>query len=162
MSATMQQDTWSLDEDERVEVSLHDVQQQDAYWQKAHTRERYFRPGLSYDDYAPAYCVGYTGQLQYGGSWEDAEKSLISNWVRIKGDSRLSLEDALLAMRAAWDHLAQPQRARQAAPARRLTAKPRHNPWGRLLEGAAAFKRDLDRSLAGARPRGPQGGLVRR
>jgi hypothetical protein len=162
MSATTQQDTWSLDEDDHVEVSLHDVRKQDAYWQKAHAKERYFRPGLSYDDYAPAYCVGYTGRMQYGGCWEDAEKSLISNWVRIKGDSRLGLEDALLAMRAAWDRVAQPQLARQAAPARRHVAQPRRNPWGRLLEGAAAWKRDLDRSLAGARPRGPQGGLVRR
>ncbi|MES2940276.1 MAG: hypothetical protein V4864_21530 [Pseudomonadota bacterium] len=160
MSATTQQDTWSLDEDDHVEVSLHDVRKQDAYWQKAHAKEGYFRAGLSYDDYAPAYCVGYTGQMQYGGSWDDAEKSLISNWVRIKGDSRLSLEDALLAMRAAWDRLAQPQTARKAVPARRRAAQPRRNPWGRLLEGAAAFKRDLDRSLA--RPRGPQGGLVRR
>lgn len=163
MSAT-QQDTWSLDDDDHVEVSLHDVRKQDAYWEKAHARENYFRPGLSYDDYAPAYCVGYTGWLQYGGSWEDAEKSLVSNWVRIKGDSRLGLDDALLAMRAAWDRLAQPQKqpVRQAVPARRRAARPRHNPWGRLLEGAAAFKRDLDRSLAGARTRGPQGGLARR
>ncbi len=162
MSAT-QQDTWSLDEDERVEVSLHDVQKQDAFWQKAFAKERYVRAGLSYDDYAPAYCAGYTGQMQYGGCWDDAEKSLISNWVRIKGDSRLSLDDALLAMRAAWDRLAQPKRARQAAPARRRAAnKQRSNPWGRLLEGAVAFKRDLDRSLAGARSRGPQGSLVRR
>ncbi len=159
MSAT-QQDTWSLDDDERVEVSLHDVQKQDAFWQKAFAKERYFRVGLSYDDYAPAYCAGYTGQMQYGGCWDDAEKSLISNWVRIKGDSRLSLDDALLAMHAAWDRLAQPQRTRQAAPARRRVVKQRSNPWGRLMEGAVAFKRDLDRSLA--RPRGPQSGLVRR
>jgi hypothetical protein len=42
------------------------------------------------------------GYAQYGGRFEDAEKSLCANWERIKGDSRLSLDDALPAMRAAW------------------------------------------------------------
>jgi hypothetical protein len=154
-----QQDTWSLDDDQRVEVSLQDVQQQDAYWERAHAKENYFRPGLSWDDYAPAYCVGYTGQMQYGGSFEDAEKSLISNWVRIKGDSRLSLDEAQMAIRAAWDRLAlrhAPQAAKQ--PARRRAAQPRRSRLGRLLEGAAAFKRDLDQRIAAT----PQGGVVRR
>jgi hypothetical protein len=47
--------------------------------------------------------VGYTGFAQYGGTFEDAEKSLWANWERIKGDSRLSIDLARLAMRAAWE-----------------------------------------------------------
>jgi len=79
---------------------------EDAYWQSVYWAQPYHRPELSYEDYAPAYCVGYIGCAQYGGCYEEAEKSLCANWVRIKGDSRLSLEDALLAIRAAWEHAA--------------------------------------------------------
>jgi hypothetical protein len=79
--------------------------------------------------------VGYVGYAQYGGSFDEAEKSLCANWLRIKGDSRLALGDAMQAIRAAWDHAAQVatdaeeedfaqtrHRARQRAPARRQYA----------------------------------------
>jgi hypothetical protein len=78
---------------------------EDGHWERAHRREPYYKPGLDYEDYAPAYCVGYIGHAQYGGRFEDAERSLCANWERIKGDSRLSLDDALMAMRAAWDRM---------------------------------------------------------
>jgi hypothetical protein len=83
-----------------------DVVREDSYWQAAYSRECYYSPPLDYEDYAPAYCVGYIGFAQYGGTFDDAEKSLWANWERIKGDSRLTFEQARLAMRAAWDRLA--------------------------------------------------------
>jgi hypothetical protein len=83
-----------------------DAKGEDAHWQGAHTGECYYQPGFDYEDYAPAYCVGYIGFMQYGGEFEDAEKSLCANWMRIKGDSRLELDDAMSAMRAAWDRMA--------------------------------------------------------
>ena len=64
---------------------------------------------LHYEDYAPAYCVGYIGYAQYGGHYDEAEKSLCANWLRIKGDSRLGMEEAMLAVRAAWEHAARVQ-----------------------------------------------------
>jgi hypothetical protein len=79
---------------------------EDAHWYRAHSNERYYRAGLDYEDYAPAYCVGYMGFLQYGGEFDDAERSLHANWERIRGDSRLTLEEALPAMRAAWSRVA--------------------------------------------------------
>ncbi|HET8746296.1 MAG TPA: hypothetical protein VFM98_11875 [Ramlibacter sp.] len=81
-----------------------DPAREDAHWQEVYWAEPYYRADFSYDDYAPAYCVGYIGYAQYGGCFEDAEKSLCANWLRIKGDSRLSIEEALQAIRAAWDH----------------------------------------------------------
>jgi hypothetical protein len=83
-----------------------DTAREDSYWQRAYRREHYYSPQLDYEDYAPAYCVGYTGFAQYGGSYEDAEKSLAANWVRIKGDSRLPYDAACHAIRAAWDRAA--------------------------------------------------------
>ena len=79
-----------------------DAASQEGYWRRSYWRERFWRPDCEFEDYAPAFCVGYVGYAQYGGSYEDAEKSLCANWERIKGDSRLSLDDALPAMRAAW------------------------------------------------------------
>ena len=114
--------------DERTVLGPVDARAEDAFWRRVFWRERYYSPGLDYEDYAPAYCVGYIGYAQYGGSWDDAEKSLWANWERIKGDSRLSMEDARLAMRAAWDRMAcRPAReaARKAISARVLRQRVR-------------------------------------
>ena len=105
MTATMHDD-WKEQADEpeiRIDGRV-DPQREDAYWQHAYWAEPYYRDGCSYDDYAPAYCVGYIGFAQYGGRFEDAEKSLCANWLRIKGDSCLEVEEAMQAVRAAWQH----------------------------------------------------------
>jgi hypothetical protein len=96
---------WFEEDDDTIVLPERtvDATREDAYWQGAFRGEGYYSPLLDYEDYAPAYCVGYTGFAQYGGSFDDAEKSLTANWVRIKGDSRLPYEQARLAIRAAWD-----------------------------------------------------------
>jgi hypothetical protein len=94
-----------------------DARQEDAYWQRWYRREHYFRPEFDYEDYAPAYCVGYIGYAQYGGAFADAEPWLCCNWERIKGDSRLSLQDARLAMRSAWERMARETASRAATTA---------------------------------------------
>ena len=92
--------------DPAAAVGRVNAQEEDAYWRRSFWRERYYSAGLDYEDYAPAYCVGYIGYAQYGGEYDDAERSLWANWERIKGDSRLSVHEAGLAMRAAWDRMA--------------------------------------------------------
>lgn len=97
-------------------LSRDGARDEDAHWERAHRGEHYYKPGLDYEDYAPAYCVGYIGYAQYGGRFEDAERCLCANWERIKGDSRLGQGEALLAMRAAWDRMAaRAQKPRTAA-----------------------------------------------
>lgn len=97
-----------LDDEEQRDVAVCEIDaaREDEYWQQVFRGERYYTPHLDYEDYAPAFCAGYTGYAQYGGSFEDAEKSLVANWVRIKGDARLPYEQARLAIRAAWDRAA--------------------------------------------------------
>ena len=105
------QDFWAEQADEpdvRIDGRI-DPQVHDAYWRSVYWAEPYHNGSLDYEDYAAAYCVGYVGFAQYGGCFDDAEKSLCANWVRIKGDSRLSWEQALPAIRAAWRHAEQPQ-----------------------------------------------------
>jgi hypothetical protein len=105
MSAVLKEPD-SCDDDERNDaMRLVELCRQDDYWRLGFRREFYCRPDFDYEDYAPAYCVGYAGQAQYGGSFEDAERSLCANWERIKGDSRLTLADAMPAMRAAWERM---------------------------------------------------------
>jgi hypothetical protein len=103
------QDFWQEQADEpevRIDGRVS-PEREDAYWQSAYWAQPFHRDELGYDDYAPAFCVGYIGYAQYGGRFEDAEKSLCANWVRIKGDSRLSIDEAMQAIRAAWEHVAQ-------------------------------------------------------
>ena len=105
------QDFWQeqADDPEICVDGRINAQLEDGYWQSVYFAEPYYRADLGYEDYAPAYCVGYIGYAQYGGCYEDAEKSLCANWLRLQGDSRLSLEEALQAIRAAWDHAARGQ-----------------------------------------------------
>jgi hypothetical protein len=115
-------DAHDLDE-QAISTRPVDAGAEDAYWSRAFWREHYYSRGLGYEDYAPAYCVGYVGHAQYGGDYDDAEKSLCANWERIKGDSRLSLDDARAAMRAAWNRMAtrnSREAARKAIAARML------------------------------------------
>ena len=136
--ATTEQDRWDLDEDGVPTVSLKDTLAHDTYWAWAHAYENYYRAGLDYEDYAPAYCVGYVGHAQYGGDFAEAEKALLANWLRIRGDSRLELDEARMAMRAAWDRCA----ALQAEP----------DAWARwlrrLLDGANGWLDRAEQQLA--------------
>lgn len=102
--------------DHATALSGEEAQREDAFWQRNYWQERYYEAGFEYEDYAPAYCVGYVGCAQYGGEFEDAERCLRANWERIKGDSRLSQRQALPAIRAAWNRLVR-QRRRQLQPA---------------------------------------------
>ena len=81
------------------------AQQEDLYWSGNYWREPYYCADYDYEDYAPAYCVGYTGCAQYGGQFDDAETSLCANFVRIKGDSRLTWEEAREPILAAWNRV---------------------------------------------------------
>lgn len=79
---------------------------EDAYWREAHRNEPYFNRENSYDDYAPAYRVGYTAQANHPGqSFEEAEDDLKADYNRERGGSRLGWEKAKDATRAAWNRV---------------------------------------------------------
>ena len=79
---------------------------EDAYWQREFTKQPYYRPEMSYDDYSPAYRVGYTGPLRREGSFEALEIDLHHDWKQVKGQSRLTWSEAREATRAAWERVA--------------------------------------------------------
>jgi hypothetical protein len=78
---------------------------EDLYWQEAYKNEPYYRDGYTFDDYGPAYRLGYTARGKSGEQlWNEAQlASLRGEWELHRGRSRLTWEDAQLVTRAAWD-----------------------------------------------------------
>jgi len=75
---------------------------EDTYWRGAYLNAPYYSAGRTYDDYAPAYRLGYDGWSRYGGAYDDSEGRLASEWDSVKGHSRLTWDEAKLATRAGW------------------------------------------------------------
>jgi hypothetical protein len=78
-------------------------EQESAYWRNTYQSAPYYSPGYTYDDYGPAYELGYNGRARYPGSFDSAEHALSDEWSKVKGKSRLNWEQAKSATRAAWD-----------------------------------------------------------
>ena len=73
------------------------------YWSTSYKTEPYYNSSYSYDDYRPAYRVGYEGYtLHPGKSFEDVELFLQEDYIANRGNSRLSWVDARDATRSAW------------------------------------------------------------
>ncbi len=76
------------------------------YWSTSYTSEPYYNSSYSYDDYRPAYRVGYEGyNLHPGKTFEDAEPFLQEDYIASRGNSRLGWIDARPASRSAWKRL---------------------------------------------------------
>jgi hypothetical protein len=76
--------------------------EEDNYWRTNYQTQPYYSPGYTYDDYSPAYALGYNNARRYP-SYDLAEPHMADEWDRVKGHSRLSWEQAKSASRAAWD-----------------------------------------------------------
>lgn len=70
--------------------------------------EDYYVPGYDYDDYGPAYALGYGSHGRYGGNWDAAEARLRNDWDGTKERSRLNWEQAKSAARAVWRRVSHP------------------------------------------------------
>lgn len=76
---------------------------EETYWRDSYTKESYYNPTYKYEDYAPAYRMGYENRSRYAGkTFDQAHDSLRSDWDRTKGTSRLAWDDAKHATKAAW------------------------------------------------------------
>ena len=78
---------------------------EDNYWRGKFASEPYSASGRTYDDYAPAYQLGYSSLVKYGGDYGASEDRLESDWDRVKGASRLTWNEAQQATRAAWERV---------------------------------------------------------
>ncbi|KFL37235.1 hypothetical protein [Arenimonas donghaensis] len=83
-----------------------DASEQERYWRGQYEREPYFEKDYGYDDYGPAYKVGWDARARAGNrSFEDAEADMRRSWEETKGKSRLAWEKAKGAAKAAWNRV---------------------------------------------------------
>ena len=86
--------------------SVLDHDREDAYWREAHMAEPYYNPARSYEDYAPAYRMGWESRAKYdGGTFEQYEPAFRNDWDSAKGRSRLGWDEAKHAVRAGWHRI---------------------------------------------------------
>ena len=85
-------------------AKLVNPKDEDLYWRDAYRERPYYDSALIYDDYRPAYELGYRTRAAIPeGSFEHAERRLSQDWAMARGESRLTWEQAKLAARDAWD-----------------------------------------------------------
>lgn len=79
---------------------------EEAYWRDNYHRETYYEAGRSYDDYGPAYRMGWAARNAYPGHFDGIENRLENDWGSQRDTSSLSWPQARDASRAAWDRAA--------------------------------------------------------
>ena len=73
------------------------------HWRERYADESYVEPGRSYDDYAPAYELGWSSRSTRADSFDAMEPALASEWATRRGTSELEWPQARPATRAAWE-----------------------------------------------------------
>lgn len=76
---------------------------EDAYWRETYEREPYYVSGRTYDEYRPAYELGWSAVGRYEGDFEAVEPQLSRDWGHARATNQLEWEQARPAIRAAWE-----------------------------------------------------------
>ena len=76
---------------------------EEAYWREAYRDEPYIAEGRTYDDYHPAYALGWQSVGLYEGPFETVETTLRDRWLTDRGTSPLEWPEARDAARAAHE-----------------------------------------------------------
>lgn len=80
-----------------------DATAEEAHWRDRYASEPYYDPGYNFDDYLPAYRVGWEALRKSPTSrFEDLERELEAEFHWNRGQSRLMWADARHAARAAF------------------------------------------------------------
>lgn len=83
---------------------------EDAYWRDNYVKEPYYEQGRAYEEYQPAYELGWTGRTRYEGSFDAAEPRLMEEWDKGRTDSSFEWGSARPATLAAWERADRIQR----------------------------------------------------
>lgn len=76
---------------------------EDAHWRIACVHEPYFEAGRTYEDYRPAYEMGWSSRVASDVDFEIVELALARQWIDKRGNSSLEWHHAQWAARAAWE-----------------------------------------------------------
>ncbi|RYY72859.1 MAG: DUF2383 domain-containing protein, partial [Comamonadaceae bacterium] len=78
---------------------------EEAHWRERYTQEPYVEAGRTYDDYGPAYAVGWTERERLAPDFDTAEPELAAQWDARRGASTLSWDQARPAARESWSQV---------------------------------------------------------
>lgn len=76
---------------------------EDAYWRETYDREPYYVGGRTYDQYRPAYELGWSSVGRYEGDFDAIEPRLADDWRARHAAEGLAWTDVRPATRAAWE-----------------------------------------------------------
>jgi hypothetical protein len=80
---------------------------EEAYWREIFMTRPYATPGISYDDFGPAYQYGWESYARHDNKkFDDVEISLERDWDKAKSKSKLEWRQAKAASRDAWERIA--------------------------------------------------------
>lgn len=73
------------------------------HFEQIHTHTRYYVEDFKWRDYEPAYRLGLDSFRSQGGQrFADIEPALGARWLKVRGDSRLSWDQARPAVEHVW------------------------------------------------------------
>lgn len=78
---------------------------QDEFWHDHYHLEAYYVSGRGYDQYRPAYELGWRAALQYPGDFASVMPVLEAQWQRDRGTSLLDWRQVSGAVKAAWERM---------------------------------------------------------
>ena len=76
---------------------------EDAYWRDSYSKQPYYETGRTYDEYRPAYALGWSSVDTYTGRFEEFEPQLQDRWNTERGTSTLDWNAARTPVYAAWE-----------------------------------------------------------
>lgn len=80
--------------------------EEDTYWKENYKTRPYYKNGLDYSHYQPAYRYGWESATRpeyTGRHFDDVEPNLRSNWNSYRGTSKSEWDDVRMASRDAFD-----------------------------------------------------------
>lgn len=77
---------------------------EEKFWKENYQNESYHKPGHTFDDYGPAYQLGWK-RYSANDSFTSAEAAMEKDWATERGPSTLEWSDAKPAAKAGWDRI---------------------------------------------------------
>lgn len=93
----------------RAVAEAFDPTAEEAYWRGSYHTRAYARPSDRYEDFGPAYRLGWEGYETHGKagkSFQEVETTLARRWDDVRGESQHAWDRAKSAARDAWDRVA--------------------------------------------------------
>ena len=81
---------------------------EDAYWRERYQAEPYYENGRRYEEYQPAYAMGWTSAATYPGEFDSFDTEMQTRWPNERGTSQLDWDTARGPARAAWERVRTP------------------------------------------------------